>query len=361
MHREALSCNDVLLVPRFSKIKSRSECDPATLFEPNYSLPIMAAPMDTVYSKELDLFLEEKNIPCIVHRYFPSAAEQLRHSAKIASSMNRFFAVGTNKKWIDCLVSNGIQHFCVDMAHGDTELCVETVEYIKNAVPESVVIAGNVATKSGFRRLEDAGAWAVRVGIGSGSICSTRLNTGFGVPLLTSVEDCASVKESALLIADGGLTYPGDLAKAIAFGADLCMMGRMFAGTDLAPGDCYYSYEGKKNYLCKYNQIDDELELFPPFTTSNTNRGYVTHKRYRGMASAEARQGVLKQASVEGVSGLIDYTGSTEDFIAGLHQNLQASLSYAGATNWKEFRRNTKKMRISSASWGESQTHVEMQ
>ena len=177
------------------------------------------------------------------------------------------------------------------------------------------------------------------------SICSTRLNTGFGVPLLTSVEDCASVREDAYIIADGGMKHPGDIAKAIAFGADFAMMGRMFASTDLGPGDCY---DKDKNLVCSYNDIN-----------INNNEEKVKYKHYRGMASAEARKGVLKKASVEGVSGLIKYTGATSDFVENLLLNMKASLSYAGARNWKEFRRNTKKMRISSASLSESNTHVE--
>jgi IMP dehydrogenase len=301
--------------------------------------------MDTVYSKELDKFLTSRNIPVVVHRYFKNYKDQLKAAYKKESSMLRFFAVGSmkNKEWIDGLIKKGIKHFCVDMAHGHTDICYQTVKYIKKECPESIIMAGNVATKSGFRKLESAGAWAVRVGVGSGSICSTRLNTGFGVPLLTSIADCATIKDKALIIADGGMKHPGDMAKAIAFGADLCMTGRMFAATDLAPGDCY---DVNKDHLCCYNEMD-QLNCYP------------SYKRYRGMASAEARKGVLKKASVEGVSGLIPYEGSTEDFVDGLTANLKASLSYGGSRNWHQFKRNVKKIKITSASWNESQTHVE--
>lgn len=183
------------------------------------------------------------------------------------------------------------------------------------------------------------------------SICSTRLNTGFGVPLLTSVEDCATQKNGAYLIADGGVKYTGDIAKVISFGADFVMSGRLWAGTDLAAGDCY---DRKKYLLCQYNEIDkifSELDGSP-------YRQAVAYKSYRGMASRSARQGVMKDSSIEGVSGLIPYTGRTEDFIKDLTNNLKASLSYAGAYNWKEFRMNAKKIRISNASWNESQTFV---
>lgn len=176
------------------------------------------------------------------------------------------------------------------------------------------------------------------------SICSTRLNTGFGVPLLTAVEDCAQVKDKAYLIADGGIKNPGDIAKAIAFGADFAMMGRMIAATDLGPGRCY-SAEG--DFVCLYNQMH-----------LNDNESRTKFKEYRGMASREAREGVLKYASIEGVAGIIEYKCTTEQFLTDIELNLRASLSYAGASNWSEFRRSVKKIRITSASLSESMTHV---
>jgi IMP dehydrogenase len=353
MYREAYSCDDILLVPRYSELPSRNCCSPEI---GEYSLPVISSPMDMVYSKDIDALLTSKKIMTSVHRYFKDYKEQLKASASKKSSDYRFFAVGSlqgkGKAWIDGLLKEGIKHFLVDMAHGDSKSCVDTVRYLKESIGNNgKIIAGNVATKSGFRRLEEAGAWAIRVGIGSGSICSTRLNTGFGVPLLVSVEDCALVRDKALIIADGGIKYPGDIAKAIAFGADLVMLGRMFASTSLAPGDCYD----------KNGHITCTAEEFNHSDIDESRISSTVLKRYRGMASAEARKGVLKKASVEGVSGLIPYTGTTEDFIDGLEANLKASLSYAGAENWKQFRTRVKKIKVSNAAIVESQTHVRKQ
>lgn len=350
MYRECISCDDVLLVPRYSDIRSRNDCNPGVDV---YSIPLLASCMDTVYSPELDDLLTSKKIMVMVHRYFKNYKEQLDNSPGFSSDY-RFYAVGSiftskGKAWIDGLLDVGIKHFVVDMAHGDSAACYETTKYITSKDSNIKVIAGNVAVKSGFRRLQEAGAWAIRVGVGSGSICSTRLNTGFGVPLLTSVEDCATQKNGAYLIADGGVKYPGDIAKVIAFGADFVMSGRMWASTDLAAGQCYTR---TGNYLCEYNALD---EWHSP---DHTNRQFVSYKNYRGMASKEARQGVLKDSSIEGVSGLIPYSGTTEDFVKDVTNNLRASLSYAGAYNWEEFRRNSKPIRISPASWSESQTFV---
>lgn len=364
MYRECLSCDDILLVPRHSDIESRTKCDPkfydSDLVNP-YDLPIMASPMDRVYSKEMDEFLTSKNIPVVVHRYFKNYKEQLNAAYKPKSSENRFFAIGSikNREWIDGLLEEGIKHFCVDMAHGDTSLCTDTVKYLTDQGSNIKVIAGNVATRSGFARLQDAGAWMIRCGIGSGSICSTRTQTGFGVPLLTCVEDCASVKDYSLLVADGGMKNAGDLMKAMAFGADLCMMGKMLAATSLAPGDCYSE---ERHLICAYDELeerivqrgihDDNPEFFPKYGD------LVRYKEYRGMASAEARGKVLKKASIEGVSGLIPYTGTTEAFINDLELNMKAALSYAGVKGWNKFRTRVKKIRISGSAWRESQTHV---
>ena len=165
------------------------------------------------------------------------------------------------------------------------------------------------------------------------SICSTRINTGFGVPLLSTIEECAEVKRQAVIIADGGIKYFGDIPKCIAVGADMAMLGRQFASTDLAPG---LTYDKNKNL-------------------SNDN---IVYKQYRGMASSEARKGVKKKSSIEGVSGLIPYTGTTKDFIENLELNLEASLSYCGAKNWTEFKANVEIVRISSGGWSESLTNV---
>lgn len=366
MYRECYSCDDVLLVPRYSDLESRSLCDVSFL---NYDIPVIASCMDTVYSPEMDKYLTSNKIMVMVHRYFRSYKDQLEYAYKPESTEYRFFAVGSilkkeGREWVDGLLNRGIAHFVVDMAHGDSRPCVETVRYIKENLPShGKIIAGNVATKSGFRRLEDAGAWAIRCGIGCGSICSTRLNVGFGVPLLTTLEDCALVRDRAYIIADGGVKHPGDMAKAIAFGADFIQTGRMFASTDLAPGDCY---DRNKNIVCSYNEIHNKCggnvdrNGYLLQSSERTNECGVCYKEYRGMASVEARKGVLKNSSIEGVSGLIRYTGRTEDFVVNLKNNLQASLSYAGTRNWHEFRRNVKRIRISSASLTESQTHVEM-
>ena len=191
------------------------------------------------------------------------------------------------------------------------------------------------------------------------SICSTRMNCGFGVPQFTSVQDCAKVKlPHVILISDGGIKHPGDISKAIAAGADFCMLGKMLASTDLAAGQCY---DKDKHIVSPY------IDKVGVNTTINVHKWIagckinpeVRYKEYHGMASRDARKGVLQYASVEGVSGLTPFTGSTVQLLTDLKLNLEASLSYAGSRNWIDFKRHVKIIKISNSAILESSTHVE--
>ena len=188
--------------------------------------------------------------------------------------------------------------------------------------------------------VEDNHSYNINGIIVHNSICSTRVNCGIGVPQLTAIHDCSQYKDGAYLIADGGIKNSGDIAKAMAAGADFCMCGSLLAGTNLAMGDCF---DKDKNFLGEYNLIDPKE---------------ITYKAYRGMASREARNGVLNYASVEGVSGLVLYRGKTEDLLKDIELNLKASLSYLGVDNWKEMRRKGKFIRISNSSIIEGNTHI---
>jgi IMP dehydrogenase/GMP reductase len=307
------------------------------------------------------------------------------------------------------------------MAHGDSKACVDTIKYIKSlrsnndltnktieltdkyfkSVPKPTandqthVIAGNVASVEGFKRLQKAGADGVRVGIASGSICSTALETGMGVPILTNIMEIAPHKKNTWLIADGGCNHTGDIAKAIYFGADFVMMGKMLAATDLAEGICYNKFQEAidKNSviypqdnieLILKNQMD--LDIKAGYITQedlnnleNTKENILTwgnkpkyinlyktihnivkYKAYNGMASREARSGLLNYASVEGRSGLIEYDCSTKQFIHDTYLRLQASLSYGGARNWKEFCKKVKVVRRSQAAISAGKTHLDV-
>ena len=184
---EYYSCDDILLVPYNlpKEIQSRKQCDPSVGI---YSLPLIASCMDTVYTKELDKCLIERKMMVWVHRYFRGPQEQLSAAYEPRSSEYRWFAVGKDREWINFLYSNEVRHFVVDMAHGDSDICEETVRYIKK-LTGTKIIAGNVSTASGFKRLQAAGAVAVRVGVGSGCfVPETPVKTDRGMKRIEDIE-----------------------------------------------------------------------------------------------------------------------------------------------------------------------------
>lgn len=356
--RRVLSYNDVLLIPRYSGNLHVEDASIVyhykNLPSPFKAIPITNSPMDMVCSPEMMHCLHNKfNFVVTIHRYFPTAKDQLRFidecNLKIKNDYRKvFIGVGSVykwKDWIDYLIrkykKEKYPNFSihVDMANGDSLACIETVKYIRKKLPKINIMAGCIATKSGYKRLYKAGASLIRAGIGSGSICSTRIKCGFGIPVLTSVVDCAKFKpEDSYLIADGGIEEPGDIVKAIAAGADMVTMGKMFASTNLAPGLKY-----DKNLYITENE--EEYEWV----------------QYRGMASKEARQnsGCRKNSSLEGVSGLVRYKGTTVEIVEGILENVKAAVSYyGGCKNLKEFQRETKFCEITQAGWAESLTRI---
>lgn len=346
--RRCLSYDDVLLVPRYSGNEHLKDADIECSYIgiPNHfkSYPIINSPMDTVCSPSMCEHLLKNNYPITIHRYFKGPQEQLDFVNLIPNVRNfynrTFIAVGSVykwKDWIDYLMDKSSFALLVDMAQGDSKTCIETVEYIRSKDPYCNIMAGNVATRSGFGRLAKAGANFIRAGIGGGSICATRVNVAFGVPTLTSVMDCASVKgDNVYLIADGGINKSGDIVKALHAGADMVMVGKILAGTSLSPG-------------AKYDRNMN-------FTEDLDEAKYV---EYRGMASHKAQQSLdnSKIHSIEGVSGVIPYIGTTEFVLESTLQNLRSAMSYyAGCRNWNEFKRMVKMIEITSAGISESGT-----
>ena len=238
---------------------------------------------------------------------------------------------------IDALVNAHVDVIVVDSAHGHSANILKAVRQIKEKYPDLQVIAGNVATGAATKALIEAGADAVKVGIGPGSICTTRVVAGIGVPQITAVMDCYEVaKEYNIpIIADGGIKYSGDMTKALAAGASVCMMGSMFAGCDEAPG-AFELYQGRK------------------------------YKVYRGMGSLAAMengskdryfQQNAKKLVPEGVEGRVAYKGSVEDIIFQLIGGIRAGMGYCGAPTIKDLIETSNFVKISAASLKESHPH----
>ena len=235
------------------------------------------------------------------------------------------------------LVNAHVDVVVLDSAHGHSANVLNCVRMIKEKFPDLQVIAGNVATAEATKALIEAGADAVKVGIGPGSICTTRVVAGIGVPQITAVMDCYSVaKEYGIpIIADGGIKYSGDMTKAIAAGANVCMMGSMFAGCDESPGT-FELYQGRK------------------------------YKVYRGMGSIAAMengskdryfQSDAKKLVPEGVEGRVAYKGSVEDTVFQLLGGLRSGMGYCGAKDIEYLKENGRFIKISAASLKESHPH----
>ena len=249
-------------------------------------------------------------------------------------------AVGITRNVMErvaALVDAKVDVIVVDSAHGHSMNIMNTVKQIKTAYPDLQVIAGNVATGEGTRALIEAGADAVKVGIGPGSICTTRIVAGIGVPQITAVMDCyeAAKEYGVPIIADGGIKFSGDMTKAIAAGANVCMMGSIFAGCDEAPGT-FELYQGRK------------------------------YKVYRGMGSIAAMengskdryfQTDAKKLVPEGVEGRVAYKGTLEDTVFQLVGGLRSGMGYCGAPTIEDLKTHGKFVKISAASLKESHPH----
>ncbi len=244
---------------------------------------------------------------------------------------------GNMMERVDALVAVHVDVIVVDSAHGHSRNIIEAVKRIKAKYPDLQVIAGNIATGEAAQALIDAGADAVKVGIGPGSICTTRVVAGIGVPQISAIMDCYKVtKQNGIpIIADGGIKYSGDMTKAIAAGANVCMMGSMFAGCDEAPGT-FELYQGRK------------------------------YKVYRGMGSIAAMengskdryfQEGAKKLVPEGVEGRVAYKGTLEDTVFQLIGGIRSGMGYCGCPDIESLKENGKFVKISAAALRESHPH----
>ncbi|ANT64543.1 MULTISPECIES: IMP dehydrogenase [Prosthecochloris] len=254
-------------------------------------------------------------------------------------------AVGIRSNTIDrvkALVEAGVDVVAVDTAHGHSKAVGDMVRTIKNAYPDLDVVAGNVATPEAVRDLVSAGADAVKVGIGPGSICTTRVVAGVGMPQLTAIMKCAeeAAKSGTPIIADGGIKYSGDISKALAAGADAVMIGSIFAGTDESPGETIL-YEGRR--FKEYRGMGSLGAMSEPEGSSD---------RYFQDASTESKKYVP-----EGIEGRIPAKGKLEEIVYQLIGGLKSSMGYCGVMNIEEMKQNTSFVRITSAGLRESHPH----
>jgi IMP dehydrogenase len=338
-----LTFDDILLIPRKSTIPNRST-DYIDLMSPvipghfNIKYPLISANMDTVTSVEMASEMVRLGGLGIIHR-FMSITDHIKALETYISSSKSYktksvACIGIGKDGIDRL--EALRPYCssvlIDIAHGHSDNMIDQVKRVKDRYPNLPIIAGNVATAEGALDLIEVGANAIKIGVGPGALCSTRVFTGCGVPQLTAILNvAAAIKETNQpvgLIADGGIRNSGDIMKALAAGADTVMIGKLFAGTTETPGDLF----------------------------SCPKRGL--YKTYRGMSSETAQRdwkGYVK--SVEGEVTQVSWRGPVESIFTSIVQNLLSGMSYLNAKNLHELRENACAIPQSLASMKESTPH----
>jgi len=342
----ALTFDDVTLAPVHSTVKSRKEPDVTTKIGfITYKSPIVSSPMNTVTEEEMVYAVKESGGEAVVHRYM-SIPQQLEIIKKINDMIEGplsfdgdlpYFAIGATGDHLerfDELYKAGVRKFCIDVANGHSEICVDATNRLSQRKSDAIIMAGSVCNSEGAYRLLEAGARVIRVGIGNGSMCITRLVTGHGIPQMTALEDvCTFMKEDGWddrfgVIADGGIRHSGDIIKALAIGADAVMLGNLLAGTEESPGQTHKDPETGELY-----------------------------KIYAGMASEEGRSEWFDRAATsfvpEGVSTKMPFKGSAYKILDNLIGGLKTGMSWSNARTLEELRKNAKWVRVSNAGHSE--------
>ena len=346
--KEALTFDDVLLLPRYSDILP-SETDISLSLTSKISLkvPFLSSAMDTVTESKMAIAIASSGGIGVIHRNM-SVKDQSREIVKVKKkNLMVGAAVGTNKEDLErakSLINNGCDLIVIDTAHGHSKKVLNTLSRLKKIIKQIPICVGNIATAEAAKRLYNSGADIIKVGIGPGSICTTRMVAGIGVPQVSAIMEVKeSLKKTKIkIISDGGIKFSGDIAKALAAGADAIMMGSIFAGTDESPGK-KFKFKGK------------------------------IYKKYRGMGSIGAMssgsanryfQKNFKDKSKfvpEGVEGRVEYKGNVSKIIYQLKGGLRSSMGYIGAKKLDQIKKNAKFIKITKAGFYESMVHsVEM-
>lgn len=347
MMQDGLTFDDILILPGYTDFK-RQDVDLTTKLHERIvlKLPVLSSPMDTVTEDGMARVLAQSGGLGIIHRNLTVSAQAGMVTTVKKEKLLVGAAVGIGSDFderVRALAAAGTDVLVIDSGHGNTKFMVDAIGFIKKTYPKAVVMAGNIATGDGAKRLIAAGADILRVGMGPGSICTTRIVTGMGVPQITAISEAVKAVRAlkatqVKIVADGGIRQIGDMAKALAVGAHAVMLGSLLAGFDESPGDVV-TVNGKK------------------------------YKSYRGMGSVAA----MKQGSAErygqtrdtnerkliseGVDGLVPYKGSVSQYFDQINGSLKSSFYYIGARTLPEFHKKAQMIKITPASMTESHPH----
>jgi IMP dehydrogenase len=346
--KEALTFDDVLIMPRYSAVLPVNTNISLNLSNKiELKVPFLSSAMDTVTESNMAIAIAKVGGIGVVHRNLKikNQSEQIKKIKK--KNLLAGAAIGTNLEDLErarSLLDNGVDLIVIDTAHGHSEKVLQILSKLKKINNNTPICVGNIATGEAAKRLYNSGADIIKVGIGPGSICTTRMVAGIGVPQISAIMEVKNAlkKKKIKIISDGGIKFSGDIAKALAAGADAIMMGSIFAGTDESPGK-KFKIKGK------------------------------IYKQYRGMGSI----GAMSSGSAnryfqknyndkskfvpEGVEGRVEYKGSVSKIIYQLQGGLRSSMGYIGAKNLSEIKKKAKFIKITKAGFYESMVHsVEM-
>ena len=337
---EGYTFDDVLLVPAYNGIRSRQDVSTqAKMGALTFELPIISSNMDTITGSAMATFMAKAGGLGILHRFLTieeNVAELQRVPTELRMHVGISIGIGDpGMERAEALVSAGATILCVDVAHGHAKSVNQTIKALRARFADNVcIIAGNVASYAGADYLAAAGADVIKVGIGGGSVCTTRIKTGFGVPQLSAIMMCRGVDRP--LVADGGIRTPGDAVKALAAGASFVMLGGLLAGTLETPGEV------------RMQRVADGTEQ--------------QVKRFRGMASREAQEDFMgamaEWKTAEGVSLDVRVTGSADAVVRDMMGGIRSGLTYAGAATIADLQRKAQFIRVSPATGNESRAHA---
>jgi len=346
--KRALTYDDVNIVPKYSELESRGDVKLNTRFTKNteITIPIVASPMDTVTELDMAREMMELGGVGIVHR-FMSIEKQAKMINELCympgtehiivnKASPRCAAVGVTGDYLERsqeLFKNGCNVLLIDVAHGHHKLVGEAIEEIKTRLSTIEVIAGSVATGEATKYLCEKGADAIRVGIGNGSLCETRIRTGVGIPQVFAIIDCVSIADdyNVPIIADGGVRNIGDVCKGLACGADTIMLGSLLSGTKETPGTI------------------EKIGKWP---------NEQLHKKYRGSASLDSKKSRGHNKNVEGNHKVIPYKGKVKRIINDIQDGIRSSFSYVGANTIDEFHSKVELMEVTMAGNLEGKPHL---
>jgi GMP reductase len=301
-----LSYRDIQLIPKFCIVGSRKECDTSVqLGNRKFRIPVVPANMKTIITEKLSCYLAQKNYFYIMHRFGTDIVEFVKNMNQ--QGLYSSISVGVNADSYEQLrtIKNDkltVDYIVIDIAHGFSKKMEPMIGFIKEQFPNTFLIAGNVATGEAAQTLERWGADCIKVGVANGSVCITRNKTGFGRPSVAALVDCCAEAKKPI-IADGGLEYFGDTAKALTLGATLVMSGHFFAGHDETFGGTI--------------ELDDKI-----------------YKEYYGSASQYSKN---EHRNIEGRKKLVNYKGPIEKTLIEIEEDLQSSISYAGGKDLSAF------------------------